>query len=102
VAKILKGDDVQPENLPIPPRPGNAQAQAAPQPAAGGGGVVTRGQAQAQAQAPQRVDPDVVEWWEKEEWKDNCKGVKDRNEKLVVDKKKIFALMLGQSGENIY
>lgn len=103
VAKILKGDDVQPENLPMPPRPGNAQAQAAPQPAAGGGGVVTRGQAQAQAQAqaPQRVDPDVVEWWEKEEWKDNCKRVKDRNEKLVVDKKKIFALMLGQSAENI-
>jgi hypothetical protein len=103
VAKVLKGEDVQPEAIPNPPRPGPAAAQQPP--AVGGGGVITRGQAQAQAQAlaqrPARADEDVVEWWEKEEWKDDCKRVKDRNEKLGVDKKKLFALMLGQSAENI-
>jgi hypothetical protein len=41
------------------------------------------------------------EWWQKEEWKDQCKRVFDSNTKLRDDKLKIYALILGQCAESM-
>jgi hypothetical protein len=41
------------------------------------------------------------EWWQKEEWKDQCKRVSDSNAKFRDDKLIIYALILGQCADSM-
>jgi hypothetical protein len=59
--------------------------------------TIFEGQNPAAEQLPNPPDGNDPPWHEKEAWKDGRKRVKDRNDKLVDDKKKVYALMMCRS-----
>jgi hypothetical protein len=63
--------------------------------------TIFKGQNSAAEQLPNPPDGNDPPWHEKKAWKDERKRVQDRNDKLVDDKKKVYAFMLGQCSETL-